>query len=237
MEINKVHLNRLGGQAFFDRWTVIGPPFPQSRKSDKADEWFVPCKCKCGITRAVGIAHLVNGHSRSCGCRTGDVAKNRGRTHGLSHTRIYKNWAAMKQRCYNPKNTNYASYGGCGIVVCDSWKDSFEAFRSWAESNGYTPSLQLDRIDNNGPYSPENCRWVTDSLNKRNTQQNHWITAFGETKCVEDWCRDHRCSVGPGALRHRIVVLKMNAEDAIISPRKTMKSRSNYTPRIRKRHT
>lgn len=88
--------------------------------------------------------------------------------HGYSKTNLYKVWAGMKQRCYNEKNARYYQYGGRGISVCKEWRDSFMAFCDWSLSHGYSESLQIDRIDCDGNYCPENCRWVTQTENMRN---------------------------------------------------------------------
>ena len=97
---------------------------------------------------------------------------------------------SIKQRCYNPKRENYERYGGRGITMCDEWKKSSEPFIRWALENGYREGLQLDRIDNDGQYSPENCRWVTQSENCRNTRRTKNITLFGETKSIAAWCEE-----------------------------------------------
>lgn len=112
------------------------------------------------------------------------------RKHPESQSRLYFVWSAMKERCRNPRNRSYARYGGRGIRVCEEWKNDFSSFAEWAEANGYRPGLTIDRIDNNGNYCPENCRWVTTAQQNRNYSRNHMITYQGETKCLVDWA-DH----------------------------------------------
>lgn len=93
------------------------------------------------------------------------------RNHGYSNTRLYRIWIAMKQRCDNPRKWNYKYYGGKGVTYCEEWKD-FVAFKTWAESNGYAEDLSIDRIDFNRGYSPDNCRWVTQSVQTANRKMN-----------------------------------------------------------------
>lgn len=110
--------------------------------------------------------------------------------------RLYSVWHNMKSRCYNPKASHYAQYGGRGITVCPEWRDSFEAFRDWALANGYRDDLTIDRKDNDGPYSPENCRWADMYCQNNNTRKNNYITYKGETKTASEWAREyglHRC--------------------------------------------
>ena len=94
-------------------------------------------------------------------------------------------WIAMKKRCLNPSDRGYKNYGGRGITVCDSWKNSFEAF--YRDMGPCPPGLELDRIDNNGPYEPGNCHWTTRTQNQHNTRKNRWLTIDGETKILAEW--------------------------------------------------
>ena len=106
--------------------------------------------------------------------------------HGAKHTRLYKVWCAMRERCNNPHNKRYARYGGRGISVCNEW-DDYRAFREWAEMNGYADGLTIDRIDTDGNYEPSNCRWATRAEQNRNYSRNRMITFNGITMCLTDW--------------------------------------------------
>lgn len=97
-------------------------------------------------------------------------------------------WYHIKERCYNKKSKSFHRYGGRGITVCDEWLHSSEAFKSWALAAGYKPGLEIDRIDNDKGYSPENCRWVTKTQNARNTSKNKCIEWNGETHPLSEWC-------------------------------------------------
>ena len=105
----------------------------------------------------------------------------------VTETRLYRIWHDMKQRCYNPRRIKYPIYGGRGIRICEAWRSSFLAFERWAAQSGYRDDLSLDRIDVNGHYSPENCRWATVAEQSRNRRDNHNITVGRHTMCVTDW--------------------------------------------------
>lgn len=103
---------------------------------------------------------------------------------------LYGVWCGMNSRCYCKTNHYYGVYGGKGIKVCHEWRSDYEAFKRWAEDNGYEHGLTIDRIDNRKGYSPENCRWVTTAQQNRNYSRNHNITYNGKTLCVTDWAKE-----------------------------------------------
>ena len=138
---------------------------------DGSLQWLT--QCDCGSTRVVKSDYLQS-EDPNCGC-----------THALTKNPLYSIWFDMKRRCYNPKTPCYKNYGARGIKVCDRWLESFQNFYDDMHE-GYEKGLQLDRKDNNGPYSPENCRWATPSENQRNKRNNHLITtALGEKTLAE----------------------------------------------------
>lgn len=111
--------------------------------------------------------------------------------HGQRNTRLYRVWGGMKKRCCKPSHPFYANYGGRGITVCEEWRNSFEAFYDWAMSNGYSDDLTLDRIDNNGNYCPENCRFVTQTEQIRNRSISRTATINGMTKSLMEWASEN----------------------------------------------
>lgn len=107
-------------------------------------------------------------------------------THKMSYTRLYKTWMGMRCRCSYTNDKAYNAYGGKGIKVCDEWQ-KFESFRQWALANGYADNLTIDRIDNNGNYEPNNCRWVDRKTQANNRTSNRIITYNNESHTLSEW--------------------------------------------------
>ena len=109
--------------------------------------------------------------------------------HGHYGTKLYWVWDSMLARVNNPKHKYYKDYGGRGITVCDEWKRDFKCFYNWAIISGYAEGLTLDRIDNDGNYCPDNCRWITHFEQQSNKRNNHILTYNGESHTVMQWSR------------------------------------------------
>lgn len=168
----------------YGRWLVIDDG---GKNKNRLRLW--KCKCDCGNIRLVAGVHLLKGYSKSCGCYKRDLTIARNTSHNQSRTRLYRIWAGMKDRCYNPNATKYHRYGARGIVICDDWLNSFESFHDWAISSGYTDGLTIDRINNNGDYCPKNCRWATNEEQCNNRGHHILLEINGETKTVAQWAK------------------------------------------------
>ena len=113
-------------------------------------------------------------------CKGYKVVKLGSSTHNDTKTRLFKIWSGMKERCYRTNHKHYKSYGGRGIEICTEWKDDYLTFKQWALCNGYKENLTLDRINVNGNYEPQNCRWITVKEQMNNKRNNHLIKIEGE---------------------------------------------------------
>lgn len=164
----------------FGRLTVLS----YASKSNKKNYW--ECVCACGKNKVIVGSNLRNGHTQSCGClhkETMSVLKTK---HASCNSKEYKTWSSIIQRCLNPNNSRFKSYCGAGIDVCDRWKKSFINFIA---DVGKCPDkkMSLDRINNKKGYSPDNCRWATNTQQARNKNTNRMISMDGETHCLSEW--------------------------------------------------
>lgn len=119
-----------------------------------------------------------------------------------TRTRLYIAWCHMIERCENTNSEMYENYGGRGIRVCDEWKDSYVAFRDWANKNGYSDKLTIDRIDNNGNYEPSNCKWSSQKEQCNNRRSNRKLSYKGLTKTMTQWAE--AIGMNPGTFKRRI---------------------------------
>lgn len=177
--------------------------------------WECRCDCENHTIVVVEAYRLTSGNTLSCGCYN----KEKNITHGQTKTRLYTVWESMKKRCDNPNNSGYHNYGGRGIKVCDEWYD-FETFSNWAYANGYDPdaaygACTIDRINHDGDYCPENCRFASmevQDLNKRNTRYEEYN---GEKVTIVELSK--RTGISESTLRARLK-RGMTVEEAVTTP-------------------
>lgn len=151
------------------------------------------CQCDCGNTITVENANVLkSGNTLSCGCLrkeiTGSSSLKHGATRDRGSTKAYRAWQGLIQRCTNPKNAKFSRYGGRGITVCERWLHSFEAFH--ADMGDPPPGHSIDRIDNDGPYAPENCQWASGKRQARNKSTNRVLTFRGKSQTLAEWAEE-----------------------------------------------
>lgn len=187
----------LTGQKF-GRLLVIGKGDYIQKPKRKVYKWI--CKCDCGKIIQVRQNSLITGATKSCGCIVKD-----GKYKEIKNHRLRGVWHSMRLRCNNPNNKSYIYYGGRGIAVCPEWNDKdngYIAFYEWAVNNGYKEGLTIDRINVNGDYGPNNCRWIANDIQQTNKRNNHIIEYNGEVKCIAEWARIY--GLRPDTLRYRV---------------------------------
>lgn len=172
----------------FNRLVVIEKAYKKNNKT------YWRCVCDCGKEVCVEAQKIRNGHTKSCGCYKLDITKKTNSTHKLSNSRLYLVYRSMLRRCYYVKTQNYKYYGGRGIKVCDEWRKDFKAFHDWAMANGYDENAEfgkctIDRIDNNGNYCPENCRWISIKEQCQNRTNTVYFAYNGETLTRQEWAK------------------------------------------------
>ncbi len=180
----------------------------------------VVCRCECGNIKIARAYNVFYGLTKSCGClfKEGNNLKHGFRRTGEKSERLYVLWKAMRERCNTPSCSCYKHYGARGIRVCKEW-DNYLAFKEWALSHGYSDELTLDRIDFNGNYEPENCRWATYKQQANNTRANHYLTINGVTKTMTEWSEVSGISAATiWARLHR----GWGVKDAVFQPKGTI---------------
>jgi hypothetical protein len=150
------------------------------------------CLCSCGREVEIFSSVLRSTGRTRCNLKHGYSATDRV---------LYSRWNSMKRRCYNKNELCFSRYGGKGIKVCSEWLSSFKSFKEWSLANGYKPSLSIDRIDTNGDYCPNNCRWTNAQVQAANRAYCHRITRQGKTMVIAEWERE--LGVKPGTLKRR----------------------------------
>ena len=140
--------------------------------------------CTCGNTKLININNVERGAVKSCGCLFREHPNHT--KHGGRGTRLYNIWKTMRERCNTKTNKSYKYYGARGIKVCKEW-DDFAIFKEWATTHGYEPTLTIDRIDVDGNYEPDNCRWATYKAQSRNKRNNRKLTFNGASKTMSEW--------------------------------------------------
>ena len=155
----------------------------------KSGEIVWECLCDCGNITTGSTGQLNQGKKQSCGCLARESSAKRATKHGLVKTRVYRIYRHILDRCLNTNHVHYKNYGGRGITICQLWLDDFVNFYNWAIANGYQDGLSIDRIDVNGNYEPDNCRWSSNVEQSNNTRTNKYVTYNNETHTLADWAR------------------------------------------------
>jgi hypothetical protein len=186
---------------------------------DKRTKWgnrYYLCECQCGNQKEITGKDLRSGQTVSCGCYN----KEKSTKHGMYKSRIFNIYRGIKDRCFNKNRPEYIYYGGKGITICEEWSDKengFINFYKWAIENNYDDNLSIDRIDGNGNYCPENCRWVTHTEQMRNTSRCTYLSKDGKTQTIAEWSRE--IGTCQSAIKKRIEKFSIEKDiEEILSP-------------------
>lgn len=200
---------------------LVGERFGRLVVIDKAESkshhtrWL--CLCDCGNKCIVHGTSLKTGNTTSCGCYKKENAQKLYSSVRQNDKGLYAVWNGIKQRCSNPNNISYHNYGGRGIKMCSQWEQNYEAFYNWAMNSGYKKGLEIDRVDNNGDYCPENCRWVSHYVQANNKRNIKLYTINGVTKSLPQWCREYNQEYY--LVRQRVDKLHWSIIDALTIPK------------------
>ena len=207
----------------FGRLTVKSYDHKEKRKNGEGYNHYYSCICDCGNECIVGRNQIKYGNTQSCGCiRSEQLAqrnKETGVLHGdsVKHKRLYHIYNGMKERCYSTQSKSYKYYGAKGITICEQWLNDWNSFKEWSLNNGYTDDLTIDRIDVNGIYEPNNCRWVDNKTQANNKTDNKYLTYKGETKTLAEWCDELKLPYH--TIKARLNKLGMSVEEAFETPK------------------
>ena len=172
----------------FARLTIIAIA-PLEFFDNGSKKSMVMCRCDCGNIGKYHFTRVKCGHIKSCGCYKSEIHQQTHTTHNRTNTPLYNVWRGMKARCHRKNDPGYKHYGGRGIRVCDRWINDPEAFMAWALANNYSKGLDIDRINVDGDYEPDNCRFVTRSVNNKNRRSSRIYQYNGKTKSLSEWAK------------------------------------------------
>lgn len=196
----------------FGRLTVLCRA--KDNTNDGHPRWV--CMCDCGREVIVPGRSLQEGKTKSCGCYRKEVKLMHGDARKRKRTRLYNIWVGIKSRCLTSSCSEWEYYGGRGIAICDEWKDSYASFREWALSNGYDDTLTIDRIDNDGDYTPGNCRWVNRKAQVRNTKRAIHVMVDGIDRLLSDVAEEN--GISASVAHKRVTEYGWRPEEAALIP-------------------
>lgn len=197
----------------FGRLEVIEYVMPEHGRG------FWRLKCDCGKEHNAIPHDVVTGKCKSCGCYHDERCKERAAKFEHSvyeNKRLYSIYNWVKRRCFNKSEPRYKDYGGRGITMCDEWRKSFDNFADWALTHGYTDDLTIERVDVNGDYCPENCKWITLAEQRYNLRNTIWVDYHGERIQLAKLCQ--RLGLSYDNVHNRITVLGWDVEKAVEAP-------------------
>lgn len=166
----------------FSFLTILSESITQAKYNQR----IVEAECVCGSVKRYYLLNILYGKSKSCGCQ-----RKTNLRHGMAGSSLYLVYNDIKTRCFNHKSTNYRHYGGRGITMCGEWRSDFMIFYEWALESGYAKGLTIDRINNDGGYEPNNCRWVTMKEQCRNRRSSLIIEYKGVKKTASEWVEEY----------------------------------------------
>ena len=199
----------------FNKLTVI----EECKERTKNGTKIYKCLCDCGnYTNVIGT-QLRNGKTKSCGCLRVTISGQNHATHRKTHTRLYNIYKGMVRRCYNKNDKDYKHYGEREIKMCDEWLNDFMAFYNWSMSHGYNDNLTIDRIDVNGNYEPNNCRWATQYEQQTNRSDNLIVYYNNKKQTITKWIKELNLKNSYSTIRKRLVNYGYDVHDAFYAPK------------------